>query len=379
MPCIVFVDGGEVHALQLGLGEYTIGRSPDCSILVKDFGISRLHAKLVVHEDGVRLVDLKSKGGSRVGGVAVVESKLPDSAAILLGTFSMTFARSPEGPWPETLSLAIRAQGWTFPAASGMAQGAAAERNRFGPYVVSGPATHGRISEAYAGRHAASDAKVVVRILSGRPNPTECAWQMTSLVGLVHPNVQRILEAGVSNDSVYVAVEPWKDELASFFHRPEEALAARVAVVEGICAGLGAAHLAGFVHGDLDVAQIHLGPDDRPQVDFSDRLPWAEGGMISRNAAGLSPEQILGRAADARSDVFSASYIAYELLTGRRPFDRDSLTSLLYATLHEDPRPREDAPELPGALADWLLRGLAKEPARRFQSGEEMRKALPGR
>ena len=71
-----------------------IGRSPDCQVVLKDFGISRQHAKIVVGEDGVRIIDLKSKNGTQVNGVPVVEAPLKDGDRILLGKFQLTFSKT---------------------------------------------------------------------------------------------------------------------------------------------------------------------------------------------------------------------------------------------------------------------------------------------
>jgi len=74
-----------------------IGRSPECQVVLKDFGISRQHAKIVVDEDGARILDLKSKNGTTVNGVPVVEAPLKEGDRILLGKFQLTFSKSLEG------------------------------------------------------------------------------------------------------------------------------------------------------------------------------------------------------------------------------------------------------------------------------------------
>ena len=78
-------------------GEVTIGRSPDCQIVLKDFGISRTHARIIVDEDGVRIADLKSKNGTQINGVQVMEAPLKDGDKILLGKFQLTFSKTLEG------------------------------------------------------------------------------------------------------------------------------------------------------------------------------------------------------------------------------------------------------------------------------------------
>ena len=78
-------------------GEVVIGRSPDCQVVLKDFGISRNHAKLIVDDEGVRIQDLKSKNGTQINGVPIVEARLKDGDRILLGKFQISFAKSLEG------------------------------------------------------------------------------------------------------------------------------------------------------------------------------------------------------------------------------------------------------------------------------------------
>ena len=148
----------------------------------------------------------------------------------------------------------------------------------------------------------------------------------------------------------------------------EERLEEKLDRVEGICIRLAAAHAKGVVHGDLHSGRIFTASDGRVDIDFSPKdmaLP------------GSSPEQLLGRAADARSDVFAAACVSYELLTGHVPFGGDTFHAACYRILHEEPTdPRQFLPGLAAPLVTWLQRGLAKEPARRFADGGDMLEAL---
>jgi len=94
---LIYQDGDTPQAHTFTTGEVVIGRSPDCQIVLKDFGISRTHAKVLVDEEGVRIVDLKSKNGTQVNGVPVVEAPLKDGDRILLGKFQLTFSKTLEG------------------------------------------------------------------------------------------------------------------------------------------------------------------------------------------------------------------------------------------------------------------------------------------
>jgi adenylate cyclase len=92
-----YQDGDNPQAYTWSAGEVTIGRSPECQIVLKDFGISRTHAKVIVNEDGARIADLKSKNGTQINGVQVVEAPLKDGDEILLGKFRLTFSKTLEG------------------------------------------------------------------------------------------------------------------------------------------------------------------------------------------------------------------------------------------------------------------------------------------
>src|SRR6267142_1609773 len=94
---LIYQDGDTPQAYTFTEGEVLIGRSPDCQIVLKDFGISRTHAKLTADEEGVRIADLKSKNGTQVNGVPVVEAPLKDGDKILLGKFLLVFSKALEG------------------------------------------------------------------------------------------------------------------------------------------------------------------------------------------------------------------------------------------------------------------------------------------
>src|SRR5215475_11716010 len=93
---LLYQDGETQQDYKFATGEVVIGRSPECQIVLKDFGISRTHARVVADEDGVRIADLKSKNGTQVNGVPIVEAPLKDGDRILLGKFQLTFTKTLE-------------------------------------------------------------------------------------------------------------------------------------------------------------------------------------------------------------------------------------------------------------------------------------------
>jgi serine/threonine-protein kinase len=119
-------------------------------------------------------------------------------------------------------------------------------------------------------------------------------------------------------------------------------------------------------------------------VDFgiarASALTWAVPTTIMGSAAYLAPEQIEGSRPDPRSDVYSLGLVLYQMLSGRLPFEADSLAALASQRLVQDPRPlHSHAPEVPAPLAAALMRSLARRPADRFPSATAFSDALTRR
>jgi adenylate cyclase len=94
---LTYVDGDQQQSYSFTGGEVVLGRSPDCQVVLKDFGISRNHAKIVVDGDAIRIIDLKSKNGTTVNGQPIIEAFLKDGDKILLGKLPVTFSKTLEG------------------------------------------------------------------------------------------------------------------------------------------------------------------------------------------------------------------------------------------------------------------------------------------
>jgi serine/threonine-protein kinase len=148
--------------------------------------------------------------------------------------------------------------------------------------------------------------------------------------------------------------------------------------------GLGAAHALGVVHRDIKPANVMLTAQGRVKVtDFGisriDTSVLTGAGAVLGTPSYMSPEQCRGEAVDARSDLFSAGVVLYELVTGRKPFTGASQHELWRKLLDEPPPdPAELRPDAPQFLLDVISRSLAKQPANRFASAQEMAAALRG-
>ena len=148
------------------------------------------------------------------------------------------------------------------------------------------------------------------------------------------------------------------------------------------------AHAQGIVHRDVKPSNVLLETQSvtrgRPEVrravltDFGIAKaadgPRFTGSIVLGTVGYMAPEQIEDSAeVDARADVYSFGILTYQLLTGRRPFNQRSPTAVLIAQLHQPPQnPRELVPEIPGHVAEAILRALSKDPKDRYASAGEM-------
>jgi serine/threonine protein kinase len=203
---------------------------------------------------------------------------------------------------------------------------------------------------------------------------------------LSHPNIVTIHDVGeeVETGTSFIAMEYvegknlkqlLKDKVSLSYDRIAE-------IVTNVGDALDYAHRRGIVHRDVKPANIILTNDGTVKItDFG----IAKINSSSLTATGqflgtpnyMSPEQVTGEVVDGRSDLFSLGVVLYELLTKKKPFAGDNLTSISYKIVHEDyPSPQTYDGAVPAEFNPILARALAKDPAARFQSGKDFVQAL---
>ncbi|MDO9015850.1 MAG: serine/threonine-protein kinase [Deltaproteobacteria bacterium] len=211
---------------------------------------------------------------------------------------------------------------------------------------------------------------------------------------LRHPNVVRVEDYGVSSDGrPYLVMELLRGEsLARLLARtPRLRPSVALALVQQIADALDTAHAAGIVHRDLKPENIFLsGPAEALKLKvldfgvakFTDALAAGGGATASNTLVGtpryMSPEQArASRTLDGRSDLWALGILAYEMLTGRHPFEGEAIAELLVAILtHPIAPPSALRPALPVAIDGWCARALARNRADRFPNGHSLADAL---
>jgi serine/threonine-protein kinase len=278
----------------------------------------------------------------------------------------------------------------------------AAEAHRVGPYRLLRRLGAGGMGEVYLAEHALLRRPCAVKVIrperAGDPqNLSRFEREVRATAALTHPNTVEVYDYGHADDGTfYYAMEYLPGlSLEDLVQRHDPLPPGRaVHLLRQVCGALGEAHAAGLVHRDVKPGNVLVcargGRHDVAKLlDFG--LVQAHGleegtekltrqGAIAGTPAFMSPEQAAGHAdVDGRSDLYSLGAVAYYLLTGRPPFERQTVVQTLAAHLGEPPLPPDrHRPDVPADLQAVVLRCLEKDPARRFADAGELDRALAG-
>jgi len=203
---------------------------------------------------------------------------------------------------------------------------------------------------------------------------------------LTHPNIVTVHDFGLDKGQLFIVMEnvPGTDLKSLLRKRGRFTPAEALPLIIQACAGIGYAHRAGLVHCDVKPQNLLVTPDMRLKVtDFgiaralSTIQPDEQSEIVWGSPQYFAPEQATGAAPSPASDVYSLGIILYELLTGTLPFQASSATDLAHLHLEAEPPPiSEMLPEVPAALEQILLKVLAKEPAQRYRTADQLGRVL---
>jgi beta-lactam-binding protein with PASTA domain/predicted Ser/Thr protein kinase len=245
-----------------------------------------------------------------------------------------------------------------------------------GRYRVESHLAHGGMADVYLATDIRLERAVALKIMrpefaSDQDFVRRFITEAKSVAALSHPNVVTVYDQGADGRILFLAMEyvPGRTLREALRERgrlsPREALD----VMEQVLAGLAAAHHAGVAHRDVKPENVLLGPGHTVKVADFGLARLAAGpshtrsGMIIGTAAYLAPEQVSGRGADARSDVYAAGVMLFELLTGTQPHVGESPLAVAYKHVNEAVRaPSSLVPGLPAALDTLVALATSRDP-----------------
>ena len=266
-----------------------------------------------------------------------------------------------------------------------------------GPYLILSKVGEGGMGEVYRARDSRLERDVALKVLPAAALADETARarlvrEARLASKLNHPHICTIYDVGESEGRTYVAMELVEGQsLSDRVARGALPIAEVVAYGQQMAGALAHAHAKGVVHRDFKSANVVVTPEGEVKaLDFGlakrlasdepadgttlSRQSLTEAGVVAGTLAYMAPEQLRGRPADARSDIWALGVVLYELAAGRRPFQGKTGFELSSAILSQ-PIPAVPA-SVPAPLAAVIDRCLAKEPGERYQRADDVRAAL---
>lgn len=197
---------------------------------------------------------------------------------------------------------------------------------------------------------------------------------------LSHPNIITIYDVGREENVTFIVMQLIEGQsLQKMISSSEKFSTPEVIdLMCQVCSALDYAHKNGIVHRDMKPGNILLDKERKPYIcDFGvarvETSTLTQSGTAVGTPSYMSPEQVMGKKVDKRSDIFSLGCILYEILTGRRPFEAESITTVIYKIINEEPLPLIEVKRgLPVGFEQTITKALAKDPNDRYQSCTEL-------
>src|ERR1700687_1047488 len=278
--------------------------------------------------------------------------------------------------------------------------------SKLGPYEIQSPLGAGGMGEVYRARDTRLDRTVAIKILPAHLSDDPEAKQRfdreaRTISSLNHPNICTLHDVGHQDGIDYLVMEYLEGEtLADRLRKGPLPVEQVLKYGIEVCEGLEKAHLSGVVHRDLKPGNIMLTKTGAKLMDFglakvSVASPAATSGLTATltqpmrshplTAQGtvvgtfqyMAPEQVEGKEADARSDIFALGAVLYEMATGKRAFEGKTPASAMAAVLEREPAPISSVqPTTPPALERLVKTCLDKDPDERWQTAHDVKLQL---
>jgi serine/threonine protein kinase len=272
---------------------------------------------------------------------------------------------------------------------------------KLGPYLIESPAGAGGMGEVYKAKDTRLDRTVAIKVLPVQIANNEDLRQRfdreaRAISSLNHPNICTLHDVGHQEGIDFLVMEFLDGEtMAARLTKGPIASAELLAIASQMADALDKAHRQGLIHRDLKPGNIMLTKAGAKLMDFGLAKLQQTGGVMS-GVSGItrttpltgegtiigtlqymSPEQLEGKEADARSDIFSFGAILYEMSTGKRAFEGLSQASLIASILRENPRPITEIQPLSPPMLDRVIKQcLEKDPDHRWQTAGDLKRAI---
>lgn len=268
------------------------------------------------------------------------------------------------------------------------------EKKKIGRYEIRGTLGKGAMGAVYKGWDTRLELDVAIKVLLPGNDETNRTEEITRFLrevkisrNLKHPNIVAVYDVGDDPDTgmPYIVMEFIKGKpLDALLKERKMTIQEIVTFIAQVADGLDCAAQAGIVHRDIKPANIMVNQETlTPKlVDFGvariEGTNATQSGTVLGTPHYMSPEQCRGEVVDGRSDLFSLGAMTYEMLTGIKAFQGDTIVNVMMGILDPNtPVPPGDLrPEIPYELSEVVMKALAKDPADRFQRGKEMVEAL---
>jgi serine/threonine protein kinase len=274
---------------------------------------------------------------------------------------------------------------------------------KLGPYEILSPLGAGGMGEVYRARDTRLDRTVAIKVLPSHLSESAEARQRfdreaRAISSLSHPHICHLYDVGQQDGTSYLVMEYLEGEtLADRLRKGPLPLEQVLKIGAEICEALEKAHRSGVVHRDLKPSNIMLSKNGTKLMDFglakarvtavgagssSNSLatmsePLTTEGTIVGTFQYMSPEQVEGKEADARSDIFSVGAVLYEMVTGKRAFEGKTTASTIAAILAAEPKPISTIQPMTPAAPDSIVKQcLAKDPDERLQTVHDLKLQL---